>query len=167
MVLLAVFMGNRPVLILDEPTNDLDPLHRRAFWEHLWEVNSQEGTTVLLVTHNVHEAEHVVHRVIIIDAGRIVAAGTPRELKAGLEGQARIEVTLTEPLHDNDLPSFPGCERLPSKRNTLLLQTSSENVEAVIRAVYARFPPGAISDLRVVPPTLEDVYVNTVGKAWV
>lgn len=165
--LLSVFMGTRPVLILDEPTNDLDPLHRRAFWDYLWEVNSREGTTVLLVTHNVHEAEHVVHRVVIIDAGRIVASGTPRELKAGLEGYTRIEVTLAGPLNDDDLPAFPGCKRLPSKRNTLLLQTSSENVDTVIRAVYKHFPAGAVSDLRVIPPTLEDVYVHTVGKAWV
>jgi len=73
--LLSVFMGNRPILILDEPTNDLDPLHRRAFWDYLWEVNSREGTTVLLVTHNVHEAEHVVHRVVIVD---VQGASSPR-----------------------------------------------------------------------------------------
>ncbi|HNR25083.1 MAG TPA: ABC transporter ATP-binding protein [Candidatus Bipolaricaulis anaerobius] len=164
--LLSVFMGNRPILILDEPTNDLDPLHRRAFWDYLWEVNSREGTTVLLVTHNVHEAEHVVHRVVIVDAGRIVASGTPGELKAGLEGQVRVEVALAEPLNNHELPTFAGCERLPAKRNTLLLQTARENVEAVIRAVYDRFPSGAVSDLRVVPPTLEDVYVQTVGKEW-
>jgi len=166
-VLLAVFMGNRPILILDEPTNDLDPLHRRAFWDYLWEVNSNEGITVLLVTHNVHEAERVVHRVVIVDAGHIVASGTPRELKAGLEGQVRVEVVLAEPLNDDEPPTFAACERLPSKRNTLLLQTAHENVDAVIRAVYEHFPSGAVSDLRVVPPTLEDVYVETVGKEWV
>jgi ABC-type multidrug transport system ATPase subunit len=165
-VLLSVFMGNRPILILDEPTNDLDPLHRRAFWDYLWEVNSRDGTTVLLVTHNVHEAEQVVHRVVIVDAGRIVASGTPRKLKAGLEGQARVEVTLAEPLHNDELPTFAGCARLPSKRNTLLLQTARENVDAVIRAVYDRFLSGEVSDLRVVPPTLEDVYVQTVRKEW-
>lgn len=164
--LLAVFMGNRPILILDEPTNDLDPLHRRAFWDYLWEVNSREGTTVLLVTHNVHEAEHVVHRVVIVDAGRIVASGTPGELKAGLEGQVRVEVTLVEPLGNDDPLMFAGCKRLPAKRNTLLLQTARENVEAVIRAVYDRFPSGTVRDLRVVPPTLEDVYVQTVRKEW-
>ncbi len=166
-VLLTVFMGNRPILILDEPTNDLDPLHRRAFWDYLWEMNSREGITVLLVTHNVHEAEHVVHRVVIVDAGRIVASGTPGELKAGLEGQARVEIALANPLDEHELPTFAGCERLPAKRNTLLLQAARENVEAVIRAVYDRFPSGAVGDLRVVPPTLEDVYVQTVGKEWV
>jgi ABC-type multidrug transport system ATPase subunit len=164
--LLSVFMGSRPILILDEPTNDLDPLHRRAFWDYLWEVNSREGITVLLVTHNVHEAEHVVHRVVIVDAGRIVASGTPGELKAGLEGQVRVEVALAEPLNNHELTTLAGCERLPAKRNTLLLQTAHENVDAVIRAVYDRFPSGAVSDLRVVPPTLEDVYVQTVGKEW-
>lgn len=165
--LLSVFMGNRPILILDEPTNDLDPLHRRVFWDYLWEVNSREGTTVLLVTHNVHEAEHVVHRVLIMDAGRIVASGTPGELKAKLAGQARLEITLALLLDTDRLPPLPYCIRLPSKRNTVLLQTARENVDLVIRAVYDHFPSGAVSELRVVPPTLEDVYVQTVGKEWV
>jgi ABC-type multidrug transport system ATPase subunit len=165
--LLSVFMGNRPILILDEPTNDLDPLHRRAFWDYLWEVNSRDGTTVLLVTHNVHEAEQVVHRVLIIDAGRLVTSGTPRELKAGLEGQVRVEVTVAESLDNDELPTFAGCDRLPSKRNTILLQTARGNVDAVVREVYKRLPVGAVSDLRVVPPTLADVYVQAVGKEWV
>ncbi len=166
-VLLSVFMGGRPILILDEPTNNLDPLHRRAFWDHLWEVNNRQGTTVLFVTHNVREAEHVVHRVVIVDAGRIVAFGTPGELKAGLEGQARVEVTLAYPLAEHEHPPLESGKRLSGKRNTLLLQTARENVDAVIRAVYDRLPSGAVSDLRVVPPTQEDVCVQTVGKEWV
>jgi len=165
--LLSVFMGARPVLVLDEPTNDLDPMHRRAFWDYLWEVNSQDGVTVLLVTHNVHEAEHVVHRVIIMDAGRLIASGTPWELKQGIEGQVRVEIVLTESADNCAEPAFAHCQTLPSKRNTILLRTARENVDTVVREVYERFPPGAVADLRVVEPTLEDVYVQMVGKEWV
>jgi len=164
--LLSVFMGKRPVLVLDEPSNDLDPMHRRLFWDYLWEVNSKEGTTVLLVTHNVHEAEHVVHRVIIVDEGRIIASGSPTELKRRLAGQMRIEVELAE--WNVDLASLvlPNCEMLPAKRNTLLLQVPRDEVDKVVQEIREKIPPEAINNLRIVPPSLEDVYVQVVKKEW-
>lgn len=167
--LLSVFMANRPILILDEPTNDLDPLHRRAFWDYLWEVNSKEGVTVLLVTHNVHEAEQAVHRVLIIDAGRIIASGTPQQLKQGLEDIVRIEITLSgdsQPRIDYEMLQFKHCQRLPSKRNTILLRAQRANVNEVVQEVYNQIGSQAIADLRIVSPTLEDVYVQAVGKEW-
>ena len=165
--LLSVFMGNRPILILDEPTNDLDPMHRRMFWDYLWEVNSKDRVTVLLVTHNVYEAEHVVHRVLIIDAGRLVASGTPAELKRRLAGQVRVEVVLAESTENRVVPIFEHCQRLPSKRDTILFQTARSNLDMVLREIYKRFPPGAVRDLKVVEPTLEDVYISIVGKEWI
>jgi energy-coupling factor transporter ATP-binding protein EcfA2 len=74
-------MGRPSVLILDEPTNELDPHNRRLVWDTIRQRNA-EGATVVLVTHNVLEAERVIQRVAVMNSGRIVALGTPGELKA-------------------------------------------------------------------------------------
>lgn len=73
------------VVVLDEPTNDVDPLRRRILWEMVREV-ADGGATVLLVTHNVHEAERTVDRVVIVNNGRVVGAGRPDELIAASKG---------------------------------------------------------------------------------
>ncbi len=73
----AAMIGGRPVLVLDEPTNELDPANRRLVWDYLLELKRREGKTIILVTHNVLEAERVIERVGIINHGRIIALGTP------------------------------------------------------------------------------------------
>ncbi len=78
------------VVVLDEPTNDVDPLRRRTLWEIVTEM-AERGSAVLLVTHNVHEAERAVDRVAIIDAGRVVLDGHPRELHERLGPSASLE----------------------------------------------------------------------------
>jgi len=69
------------ILFLDEPTLGLDPQTRNQLWSHVKELNKEEGVTVFLTTHYMEEAERVAHRIAIIDHGRIVAQGTPEELK--------------------------------------------------------------------------------------
>jgi ABC-2 type transport system permease protein len=85
-------MGRPALLVLDEPTNELDPHNRRLVWEVLARRAAVEGTTVVLVTHNVLEAERAVHRVAVMRAGRITALGTPGELKARMGDLARLEL---------------------------------------------------------------------------
>jgi len=69
-----------PVLILDEPTNNLDPQRRKLVWDTLREVNQQLGTTVVFITHDAIEAEKVIQRVGILREGELVAVGRPSEL---------------------------------------------------------------------------------------
>lgn len=71
-----------PVLFLDEPTEGLDPHARAAVWESLERLNDHLGTTILLTTHYMEEADRLCDRIAIVDGGRIVAEGTPAELKA-------------------------------------------------------------------------------------
>jgi ABC-type multidrug transport system ATPase subunit len=94
---LAVAMaGDPPVLVLDEPTNDLDPQRRRLVWDMLNEINRERGTTIVFITHDAVEAEKVVHRVGIICRGRLMALGPPGTLKAHLDDRIRVDVTFTE-----------------------------------------------------------------------
>jgi ABC-2 type transport system ATP-binding protein len=87
----VVIPGN--IVILDEPTNDIDPLRRRLLWQEVQAV-AEKGSTVLLVTHNVLEAERVVDRLAIIDQGKVKGTGTPAELKTDENGSIRLELTV-------------------------------------------------------------------------
>jgi ABC-2 type transport system ATP-binding protein len=75
-----------PVLFLDEPTVGLDPVARRAVWEHIEQLRRAYGTTILMTTHLMEEADHLCHRVAIMHLGRVAAIGEPAALKASLGG---------------------------------------------------------------------------------
>jgi ABC-2 type transport system ATP-binding protein len=84
-------LGSKPLLILDEPTNDLDPYKRKLLWDQVKKFSS-EGTTVLLITHNVVEAENVVDRVAIMFNGKMVITGTPKLLTKHVEDKLKLEL---------------------------------------------------------------------------
>ena len=91
---IAQSMLHRPrVLFLDEPTIGLDPVARRAVWEHIEQLRREHGTTILMTTHLMEEADHLCHRVAIMHLGRVAAIGTPAALKASLGGS---ETTLDD-----------------------------------------------------------------------
>jgi ABC-2 type transport system ATP-binding protein len=79
------FLHTPKILFLDEPTLGLDPQSRNQLWTHVKNVNQTEGTTVFLTTHYMDEADRVAQRIAVIDHGRIVAMGSPAELKAQTE----------------------------------------------------------------------------------
>ena len=81
------------LVMLDEPTNDVDPVRRRLLWRQVRTL-ADHGAAVLLVTHNVIEAERSVDRLAILDEGRVIAEGTPAELKARLGAALRLELVL-------------------------------------------------------------------------
>jgi ABC-2 type transport system ATP-binding protein len=84
---IAQSMLHRPrVLFLDEPTVGLDPVARRAVWDHIKQLRREYGTTILMTTHLMEEADHLCHRVAIMHLGRVAAIGTPAALKASLGG---------------------------------------------------------------------------------
>jgi ABC-2 type transport system ATP-binding protein len=86
---IAMGLVHRPrVLFLDEPTTGLDPEVRAVMWQEIGRLNADEGLTILLTTHYMEEADQLASRVAIVDRGRIVAEGSPAELKAGLQGDA-------------------------------------------------------------------------------
>ena len=88
----AALVGERPLLVLDEPTTGMDPVARRAVWAAVDRRRAEHGTTVLLVTHNVIEAETVLDRVAVLDRGRVIACDTPAGLKERVAGEVRVDL---------------------------------------------------------------------------
>lgn len=160
---LTSLMGNPPVVVLDEPTAELDPVMRQNIWNLLFAVNKQFGTTIILVTHNVLEAEQVVDRVAVIDEGRVVAEGTPSELRASIADKSRVEVRLRVPEAPGILLTGAWTEM---RRGVFSCTVPRSEVNSLLHAITGELDPKAVEDVRVVNPTLEDYYVTVVGKQW-
>jgi ABC-2 type transport system ATP-binding protein len=109
--LACALVGDPEVLFLDEPTTGLDPVSRRQIWE-IVESLKQRGRTVLLTTHYMEEAERLCDRVGIIDHGKLLALGSPRELIASLGAEHVVEIALDGELEEARLAALPGVEAL-------------------------------------------------------
>lgn len=160
----VTLMGRPQLIVLDEPTNDLDPLRRRRVWDVVAELN-REGATVLLVTHNVLEAERVIQRVAIMSAGRIKALGSPGQLKARLGDEIRMEFVMRH----TDGAADATVRRAVAPVEPLRVRPG-RYVALVPRAEGGRYVDRALAalgedveDFRIAPPTLEDVYIQLDG----
>jgi ABC-type multidrug transport system ATPase subunit len=165
--LLATFMGYPPVLILDEPTNDLDPVRRRQVWDYLWDLNRERGTTIILVTHNLLEAERVVEQVAIIDHGKLQAVGTPGNLKRLVEDRVRLEVRLRAGYKSEAeifLASLRGSVQL--RPNYWQITIPKGEASQLLSIVLEHLDSNILDDFRLITPTLEDVYIQLTGKRW-
>ena len=153
-----------PVLILDEPTADIDPAKRRDIWA-LISSRAKEGTAVILVTHDVAEAERALDRVAIMERGRVIAMGTPAELKADLAHRTRIELVVSESSSTpiTEALTALGPEAKVEGRRISTWVASDEAVQLLDKVVNA-FGSGDLEDVRLVTPSLEDVYLEVSGK---
>ena len=153
-------MGEPLLLVLDEPTNELDPQHRRVLWEMLDDLNTRRGVTCILVTHNVHEAERVIHRVAVMHHGCFAALGTPGEIKSRLGGAVRLEFRLKDAeqsIATDTFPDFGTVERIHAGEYRLYL--APERIGAGVDAVLNRIGFDRFDDFRIAPPSLEDAYL--------
>jgi len=161
---LASALVHQPrVLFLDEPTTGLDPVSRKSIWVEVEKLN-REGTTVFLTTQYLEEADQLADRVGIISAGRIVAEGTPAQLKAEI-GQPHIEVVVAEgPTEEVSqvLSQFGRC--LPSRNGAALveLEGGAAGVAPVVRALDEAGL--TVESLELVEPTLDDVFLAKTGE---
>ncbi len=169
---LDVAMGlvHRPeVLFLDEPTAGLDPEARADLWTEIRRLAGQEGLTVLLTTHYLEEADRLAARLAIVDRGRVVAEGTPDQLKAELHGDA-VAVELAEPGADGRVRA--AVDRLPGIGEVVLegrlLRARADRgataVPAVLAALEAEGVP--VASVTVARPSLDDVYLRHAGRAF-
>lgn len=155
----ATLIGHLPVLILDEPTNELDPRKRRLVWDLLRERN-KDGTTIILVTHNVQEAEKVVDRVALIQDARLRAIDTVGNLKQRVDHRIKVEIAVSAELRPNllmYLESFGTPE--PLGENRLRLLVDSQAITEVFHRVLEARGRGLCEDFWITPPSLEDVYL--------
>jgi ABC-2 type transport system ATP-binding protein len=148
------------VVMLDEPTNDVDPVRRRLLWRQVRTL-ADHGAAVLLVTHNVVEAERSVDRLAILDAGRVIAEGTPAELKAGLGAALRLELVLDPDIVHPPVSPFGGSA--VAVGNRLMIGVPDDAAGPAVAWAESLKAAGSIEEFTLGPATLEDVYVAVVG----
>ncbi|MGZ5337429.1 MAG: ATP-binding cassette domain-containing protein [Solirubrobacterales bacterium] len=150
------------VLFLDEPTTGLDPVSRQAIWKEVSKLNS-EGTTIFLTTHYLEEADQLANRVGIIDDGKLVAEGTPNELKSQA-GRAHLELSIADgdASQAGEIMARFG-KPMPSQDGKLMveLEGGATEVAPVVRALDEAGI--AVESLDLVEPTLDDVFVARTG----
>ena len=169
---LDVAMGliHRPqVLFLDEPTTGLDPEARADMWAEISRLASQEGLTILLTTHYLEEADHLARRLAIVDRGRVVAEGTPDQLKGELRGDA-IQVELVQApgngLVRHALDRLRGVREVTLEGRSLRARVDSgaTAVPVVLGALEASGV--AVAAVTIARPSLDDVYLRYAGRAF-
>jgi len=152
----TTLIGQASVIILDEPTNELDPLKRKLVWEIILELN-HKGTTIILVTHNILEAEKVVHRVAVIDSGRLLAIDHVEKLKRRVDQRMRLEIYAQEASIQkvqDSLEIFGKMELVEDAKLTMLIEKNT--IRTVIDLILDE--KLNISQYSLLPPSLEDVY---------
>ncbi len=159
----AALVGRRPVLVLDEPTTGMDPVARRAVWAAVDRRRAEHGTTVLLVTHNVIEAETVLDRVAVLEHGRVIACDTPAGLKERVAGEVRVELVWREtaPLHLPEVAALRGLAQETGRRWSLRL--APDAARAAVATVTGGAAFAALDDFTLATPSLEDVYLALGG----
>jgi ABC-2 type transport system ATP-binding protein len=158
-LLIAMALISDPkVLFLDEPTGGLDVLSARKIRELILELR-KEGITVFLTTHNIEEAGELCGRVAIIRNGRIVAEGSPDELKISAEAYTYVTITFSEALEGGKLEFLEPYEyRLQSSKLSIVC---AKPVEVVVKAIeFAKKNGLEILDIKISPPSFEEVFVR-------
>ena len=156
---MAVVVPGR-LVILDEPTNDVDPLRRRLLWRQVRAL-SEQGCAVMLVTHNVLEAEKAVDRLAVVMDGRIVAEGTPSSLKAEDRGRLRLQVMLAP---GSDTPeSPPWLHAAVRVGNSLVTGLDEADAGHGITWAQGLVDAGTAEEYALGASTLEDAYIRLTG----
>jgi ABC-2 type transport system ATP-binding protein len=167
-LMVARAIMHRPAtLFLDEPTAGLDPQSRLALWEVLGELH-REGQTILLTTHYMEEADQLCDRLAIIDHGKLLALGTPDELKA----TTGADTVVTVVAQGEDLDRLSGVLESEvqgvqhASRVDHSVVVSVQGANRIVPQVFAAAERHAIdiTDVSVAEPSLETVFINLTGK---
>ena len=161
---LAASLVNDPELvILDEPTTGLDPLSRRELWALVQQVR-QRGATVIVTTHYMEEAEEMCDRVAIINNGRLLAEGSPRELVGRIEASYAVKLVTSQPLTGEQLESLELNGHAPpvveGNATLLRLDGSPAALQHLLHRVEATGV--ALEQIEITPVTLEDVFLELI-----
>ena len=162
----AMALINQPdIAFLDEPTTGLDPQARRSLWTVIENMRN-EGKTVFLTTHYMEEAERLCDRVAVIDHGKIIAIGSPRQLINEYFHESAIQFELEPPPSEIILKTFPGAKEVMVSENEIIIY--SENIPATMSAILKYAEKADITDqlkdLYVREASLEDVFLKLTGR---
>jgi ABC-2 type transport system ATP-binding protein len=165
---LAAGIIHRPqILFLDEPSTGLDPQNRAHVWEQVKKLN-QAGTTIFVTTHYLDEADALCNRVAIVDGGKIVAIGTPDELKRQISGDSinlgfTDEVTAKQALQALEGSSFIKEKNIKDFTLNLYVENGEENLPLVISTLHQK---GILSkSIQLSRPSLDDVFLKLTGRS--
>jgi ABC-2 type transport system ATP-binding protein len=150
---------HRPrVLFLDEPTLGLDPQSRDNIWGYIERLARKENITIIITTHYMEEADRLCGRVAIIDKGKIVALGTPRELKETIGGDVVVLKTAKDSLQRMKKLPFVRAASYKDGHMMLSVKSAGSNLPRLLREA------GKVENVEMRPPTLEDVFMHFTGK---
>ena len=158
------------VLFLDEPTTGLDPEARADMWSEIERLAGEEGLTILLTTHYLEEADRLAHRMAIVDQGRIVAQGSPEELKSELHGDAvhiELDAVETNGRVTAAFADLAGVRDVEVEHGRLLHARTDNGARAVpvmLQALEAHGVP--VVSVTVARPSLDDVYLKYTGRRF-
>jgi ABC-2 type transport system ATP-binding protein len=155
------------IVFLDEPTTGLDPITRESVWRYVQELNRREGVTFFLTTQYLEEADRLADDIAIMDRGKVVAKGSPDELKASIGADA-ISLSFTDGASalaraEGVLRGFEGVEdiRMVDEQAVVYVRNGSQAVAALVRSLDDAGLP--IASLRLTHPTLDDVFLKATG----
>ncbi|MET3803171.1 ABC-2 type transport system ATP-binding protein [Nakamurella sp. UYEF19] len=156
-------VGAPKVLLLDEPTTGLDPRSRNELWSAIRELVGR-GTDVILTTQYLEEADRLADRIAIIDGGRVVAQGSPAELK-GLAGEDVVEVRVRDDADAHRAAGVLGSHAILEPNGTGISLPATDGVQDLIRVIGVLQDAGiALADIGVRRPTLDDVFLALTGR---
>jgi len=158
---IALALLHQPaVIFMDEPTIGLDVGTRRMLWDIVTGIHKEFGVTVLLTTHYIEEADALCDRIAIIDAGRIIAEGTPSELKARVHADL-VQLETVDGLDPAVLAALPGVQEVRPQGNDWMIRVASS--EEFLPRLFATVRPDRIRRISVEKPSLETVFLDLTG----
>jgi len=161
---MAMALVNDPqVVFLDEPTAGLDPQVRREIYTIIEELKRAKKT-VLLTTHYIEEAERLCDRVAIVDYGKVIVMGTPRELKQRSAGTTRIEVRLAKPVQNGTLAQLEGVADCREFDGSYVLHSLRPPQTIVALVKQLETENNELQSLEMFSPSLEDVFIELTGR---
>jgi len=161
---LAMALVNDPkVLFFDEPTAGLDPQVRREIYDIIEELK-REKKTIVMTTHYIEEAERLCDRVAIVDHGKVIALGTPRDLKAHSGGTTRIEVRLSKPESNGTLKNLEGATDAREVGGTYVIHSKRPPQTIVSLVKHLEAQDNELVSLEISSPSLEDVFIEMTGR---
>jgi ABC-2 type transport system ATP-binding protein len=164
--LAAALIHQPEVLFLDEPTTGLDPMSRAAVWCEIRRLNAELGMTIFLTTQYLDEADALADRVGIIDHGRLVAEGTPAELKRSIGRDLIVaEIEGDDPMVTGRLEKLPGVDAVTADRGRITISMSDGPAGLSPVALALNQTALTVKSLTLRTPTLDDVFMELTGSA--